>query len=103
MLKLVSGLENIGHHLYCDKYFNSPELFLRLNALGFGACSARTNMHGIPDSLKSTASMGRGRVKSTSSDSLLALQCKTKRKVTMISTIHDDSMVSRLAEGGRKL
>ena len=44
-------------------------------------------------------------MKSTSSDGLLALQWQDKRKVTMISTIHDDSMVSkrrrtRLAEGG---
>ena len=105
VLKLVSGLENKGHHLYCDNYYSSPELFLRLKALGFGACgTARTNRRGIPASLKSTASMGRGQVKSTSSDGLLALQWQDKRKVTMISTIHYDSMVSkrrrtRLAEG----
>ena len=69
VLKPLSGLENKGHHLYCD---NSPELFLRLKALGFEACgTARTNRHGIPASLKSTDSMGRGHVKSTSSDGLL--------------------------------
>ena len=104
VLKLVSGLENKGHHLYCDNYYSSPELFLRLKALGFGACGTGTNRRGIPASLKSTASMGRGQVKSTSSDGLLALLWQDKRKVTMISTIHDDSMVSkrrtRLAEGG---
>ena len=106
VLKLVSGLENKGHHLYCDNYYSSPELFLRLKALGFGACNTtRTSRHGNPASFKLTASMGRGQEKSTSSDGLLALQWQDKRKVTMISTIHDDSMVSqrgrtRLAEGG---
>ena len=37
VLKLVEGLENKGHHLYCDKYYTSPVLF-SLCTLGFGAC-----------------------------------------------------------------
>ncbi len=38
VLKLVEGLEQKGHHLYCDNYYTSPTLFSSLRALGFGVC-----------------------------------------------------------------
>ena len=37
VLKLVEGLENKGHNLYCDNYYTSPVLF-SLSTLGFEAC-----------------------------------------------------------------
>ena len=106
MLQLVKGLEHRGHVLYCDNYYSSHELFLKLRSLGFGACgTVRTNRRGIPSSFKSKASLKKGEVRASQSDELLTLQWQDKRKVTVISTIHDDSMVvkrrrTRFATGG---
>ena len=106
VLQLVKRLEHRGHVSYCDNYYSSPELFLKLRSLGFGACgTVRTNRRGIPSSFKSKASLKKGEVRASQSDELLTLQWQDKRKVTVISTIHDDSMVvkcrrTRFATGG---
>ncbi len=53
VLKLAEGLRQKGHHLYVDKWYTSPTLFLDLKALGFGACgTVRTNRKGMPDEMK---------------------------------------------------
>ena len=30
VMKLVEGLQNKGHHLYCDNFYSSPDLFTDL-------------------------------------------------------------------------
>ena len=52
--------------------------------------------------------MSKGDIQSLSKDGLLAVKWMDKRQVTMISTIHDDSMApvqrrSRFADGGREV
>ena len=96
MLKLVEGLENSGRHLYCDNYYSSPQLFLALWSLGIGACgTVRTNRRGVPAAMRSRAKMTKGEVKSINKEGILSLQWMDKRKVTVISTLHNDDMVSK--------
>lgn len=92
VLRLVEGLENKGHHLYCDNYYTSPDLFLALKNLGFGACgTVRVNRRGVPASIKAKEKMQKGEIKSVSTDGVLALKWQDKRQVTILTTIHDSS------------
>ena len=106
MLKLVEGLEHKGHHLYCDNYYTSPNLFSSLRQVGFGACgTARGNRRRMPKAVVA-AKLKKGEVTSSEVEKgMLALRWIDKRAVTMLSTLHDDSMVtkrrrSRLATDG---
>ena len=109
VLELAKGLENRGHNLYCDNnYYTSIPLFSSLQRLGFGACgTVRSNRRGVPKEV-TTTKLAKGEVLTAQADhGILAMQWKDKRAVTLLSTIHDDSMVSkvrrtRLAPGGRE-
>ena len=106
VMKLVEGLENNGHHLYCDSFYSSPALFIDLRELGFGACgTVRLNRKGLPKRIKSECKMSKGEVKSVKRNGLLFLKWMDKRAATMITTIHDESVVpvqrrSRFGAGG---
>ena len=106
VLKLLEGLENKGHHVYCDNYYTSPTLFSSLLQLGFGACgTVRLDGRRMPQAI-SDAKLNKGEVFSCEVETgMQALKWRDKRHVTMLSTIHDTSMVtkrrrSRLAPGG---
>ena len=108
VLKLVEGLEQKGHHIYCDNYYTSPALFSDLRRLGFGACgTVRVDRRGMPIEVK-TAKLKKGEMKSAVvEEGMLALKWMDKRPVTMLSTIHDESTVTkrrrtRLAPGGHE-
>ena len=109
VMKLVEGLQNKGHHLYCDNFYSSPDLFTDLQRLGFGACgTVRLNRQGLPERIQCQSKLSKGEVISVTNHGLLSLKWMDKRAVTMISTIHDDSMVatsrrSRFAEGGQEV
>ena len=94
-LKLVEGLKNKGHHLYCDNYYTSPVLF-SLHTLVFGACgTVRVDRRGMPKEVI-TAKLKKGEVISAEVEKgMLALKWMDKRQVNMLSTIHDDSMMSK--------
>lgn len=95
VLKLLEGLEGRGHHVYTDNYYSSPALFGDLQRLGFGACgTVRKNRRGMPDEMK--AKLKKGEVMSQQIDSsMLVLKWMDKREVMMLSTIHDDSFVTK--------
>ena len=62
VMKLVEGLENLGHHLYCDNFYTSPALFSSLWNLGFGACgTVHVNRKRIPKSF-AAAKLKKGEV-----------------------------------------
>ena len=47
VLELTKGLQNRGHHLFCDNYYTGVPLFSSLRELGFGACGTlRVNRRG---------------------------------------------------------
>ena len=95
VLKLLGGLEGRGHHVYTDNYYSSPALFSDLRRLGFGTCgTVRTNRRGLPKEMN--AKLKKGETLSKQVDgSMMALKWMDKRPVTMLSTIHDDSFVTK--------
>ena len=91
----VEGLERRGYHIYTDNFYTSPALFGDLRRLGFGACgTVRINRRGVPSEMK--APLKKGETTSALIDSsMMALKWMDKRPVVMLSTIHDNSFVTK--------
>ena len=107
VLKLLEGREGRGHHVYTDNYYSSPALFGDLQRHDFSACgTVRTNRRGLPKEM--SAKLKKGEMVSKQVDgSMMALKWMDKRPVMMLTTIHDDSFVtkkrrSRAAPGGEE-
>ena len=85
-----------GHHVYIDNLYTSPALFSDLRDMGFGACgTVRANRRGMPAEFKQSLAMGE--VRSVAIDeSITALKWADKRQVHMLSTLHDDAMVTKV-------
>ena len=98
-------LEAKGYVIFTDNFYSSPALFKELGQKGFGACgTARKDRRGIPTTVRD-ARLKKGEKVSSTDDGLLALKWHDKRDVVMLSTYHDDSMVtksrrSRAVQGG---
>jgi hypothetical protein len=93
---LLKGLEGRGHHVYTDNYYSSPALFSELHDLGFGACgTVRVNRRGLPPEMKTTMAKG-DTISAQVDDSMMALKWMDKRPVSMLSTIHDNSMTTKV-------
>ena len=107
VIALVEKLDGRGHHVYVDNYYTSPALFSELRERGFGACgTVRVNRRGMPPELKKNLEKGSICLVAID-DSMMALKWADKRQVSMLSTVHDDSTVTktrrtRLAPGGRE-
>ena len=90
--------------MYMDNYYTS-RTFLPLQQLGFGACgTVRVNRHGMPKEVTEAKLKGE-MTTSEVKKGMLALKWQDKRAVVMLSTIHDDSRVTkcrrtRLVAGG---
>ena len=95
VLKLLEGLENPGHHVNTDNYYSCPSLFQNLRRLGFGACgTVRTNRHGVPEEIK--AKLQKGEIVSKMIDNnVLALKWMDKHPMAMLTTVHDNSVVTK--------
>ena len=53
VLELTKSLWNKGHHIYCDNFYTSPSLCLKLEEKGTGCCgTVRINCKGIPISFQ---------------------------------------------------
>ena len=84
-----------GYRVYTDNFYTSPDLYLHLRDLGFKACgTVRLNRRGIPVEVRQ-AKLKKGEIASFHDDMLLTLKWKDKRDVTLLSTFHDDSMISK--------
>jgi len=105
VIDLLKGLENRGYHVYFDNFYTSPALCKHLLTLGFGSCgTVRIDRRNIPAKFKEAAPK-KGEIATYHDGELLGLKWKDKRLVCMLSTIHDDSMVTkqrctRLVSGG---
>lgn len=96
VVKLAEGLEHLGHHLYCDNFYTSPNLFLILQRLGIGACgTVRVNRKGIPATIKSKDKMKKGEITTDLIESGLVIKWMDKRPVTVLTNIHDDTMTTK--------
>lgn len=103
----MENLQGRGHHIYTDNFYCSPALFGELREKGFGACgTVRVNRRGVQPEMKKN--LAKGDVCSVAiDDSMVALKWADKRQVSMLSTVHDDSMVTktrrtRHIQGGRE-
>ena len=77
--------------------------------MGFGACgTVRVNRRGMPKEFRNKTDINKGDVRAVEiSEGLIALQWQDKRLVSMLSTIHNDDIISkrrrtRHAVGGRE-
>ena len=107
VVALLDGLEGRGHHVFTDNYYSSPVLFAELRDLGFGACgTVHINRRGLPAEIKATLSKG-DIISALVDETMMALKWMDKRPVSMLTTIHDDTMMTKLrrtrrAEGGQE-
>lgn len=106
-MALVEKLQGRGHHIYTDNYYSSPALFTELREKGFGACgTVRVNRRGVPPEIKKN--LAKGEICSVAIDeTMVALKWADKRQVSMLSTVHDDSVLTktrrtRHVQGGRE-
>ena len=107
VLELVDDarLHHKGYAVFTNNFYSSPALFRDLLTRGFGACgTAHKDRCGISPS-PHTTTLQRGDVVSSKDDGILSLKWKDKRDVLMLSTYHDQSMVtkswsSRRVDGG---
>ena len=101
VLKLLDGLEHKGHHVYMDNYYTSPALFAELRRRGFGACgTVRTHTTGLPIEMKRIPVKG-DIISAHVDDSMMALKWMDKRPVSMLTTIHDNSMTTKTRRKSR--
>ena len=88
---LLDRFLNKGHSLFVDNYYSSPTLFEYLHQYKTGACgTVRKDRAGLP-AFEEKQKPGEQVFYHT--DNLLALQWIDKRKVTMLSTLHEPIMV----------
>jgi len=84
------GLIDLGHHIYMDNYYTSPELFRELesqNTYAFG--TLRVNRKGVPDAMKIKRKLRPTECIFQRSENLLVVKYHDKRDVCMLSTIHE--------------
>ncbi|XP_071954166.1 piggyBac transposable element-derived protein 4-like [Antedon mediterranea] len=79
------------HHVYMDNYFSSPAVFQDLENQGTGACGTmRCDRIGTPQSIKvKVKDMAVGDTVFERDGNKLFVTWKDKRKVTVISTVHN--------------
>ena len=106
-MALVEKLKGRGHHVYTDNFYSSPALFAELKEHGFGACgTVQINRKGMLAELK--VNLPRGDMCTVAIDEcMVALKWADKHQVPMLSTVYDDSMITksrrtRQAKGGRE-
>ncbi|XP_047444335.1 piggyBac transposable element-derived protein 4-like [Mugil cephalus] len=100
-----------GYHVYMDSFFTSPQLFLDLAGMKFGACGTyRDNMKGCPTGRENalTSRSERGTVRWIREGSLVFLKWMDKLEVSVCSTIHpaaSEEFVKRRLKGkdGRRV
>jgi hypothetical protein len=99
VVKLVQPLFNLGHSLWMDNYYNSPDLCLLLKKNKINvAGTLRLNRKNVPDSLKN-AKLKRGELDAYHSQGIMVMKWVDKKPVTFISTFHDASLISREIRG----
>ena len=107
VLSLVRELEGRKHDIYMDNFYSSPSLFTQLARRGFGACgTVNVKRRGMPTEMQREIAKGEV-IAIDLHQGMMALKWKDKRPVTMLTTIHDDRMISkrrrtRRAEGGQE-
>uniref|UniRef100_A0A1Y1N5A9 PiggyBac transposable element-derived protein domain-containing protein n=1 Tax=Photinus pyralis TaxID=7054 RepID=A0A1Y1N5A9_PHOPY len=89
---LLKSYLDYGHSLYTDNYYSSPILSNYLFDRKTNSCgTVRLTRKHMP---KLSKNINRGDVSWKSSEKMLVIRWKDRRDVTMISTMHENKMVS---------
>ena len=99
VVKLVEPLFNLGHTLWMDNYYNSPELchLLKQHKVNV-AGTLRLNRKNVPATIKQTK-LSKGELVAYHSQGIMVLKWLDKKPVSFISTFHNASMVSTEKRG----
>lgn len=92
---LLRGYQGIGHHLYVDNFYTSPQLFKELLNDGTLACgTVRNNRKGFPPALKENLDRSQSLfLKSEMKEGFMTVvHWKHKRDVNALSTIHGNAV-----------
>jgi hypothetical protein len=61
---VMRRVENVGHNLYMDNFFSSPDLFTNLHSRKINCCgTVRLNRKGMPQEFRKTMKLTRGDIK----------------------------------------
>ena len=87
---LTRGVEGVGHKLYMDNFFSSPDLFDDLAQKKISCCgTVRLNRKGMPkDLLPKTLKLKRGDLRVRTRGYMTAVAWKDKRGVCLLTNIH---------------
>ncbi|KAI8430377.1 hypothetical protein MSG28_000667 [Choristoneura fumiferana] len=94
VLTLLQGLENKGHTVWMDNFYNSPALARRLKSLGFDCVGTlRTNRRFVPKELTdlTKAKMRPGQITGLTSGDVDLMVWRDQNRVAMISTYHGNA------------
>ena len=95
VIDLLKDLVGKGHHVYFDNFYTSPQLCKTLLTQGFGSCgTVRLDRKDIPLSFKRKA-VQFGQVVYYTDGPLLGLKWMDKRIVSLLTTIHDETMITK--------
>ena len=96
VLKLLEGFEHRGHHVYMDNYYTSPTFLPHCYSLGLEhvvlcastgkECPRRSWQQSLKKGEMTSSEVQKG---------ILALKWQDKQPVVMLSTIHDNSRVTK--------
>lgn len=87
VLDLMDSVLNLGHHVYCDSFFSSPDLFLKLWNEGTVACgTVKPNRKGLPKDLDKIKLKNQGDHIIKQKANLVVSVWRDKRKLTILST-----------------
>ena len=96
VMQLMEKYLGNGHHVYVDNFYTSPTLFTSLWNASTGACGTlRCNRTGTPEVMKKPPRMAKGDMITATEGRLFFLKWKDKRDVNMLTTLHDDSVITK--------
>jgi hypothetical protein len=89
----VSGLttrtENVGHKLYMDNVFSSPDLFDDLHTKAINCCgTVRPNQKGMPTAFGRKLKLKQSDIKTRVKGDLRAVVWKDKQNVNILTDMH---------------
>jgi hypothetical protein len=85
---LTRRVENVGHKLYMDNFFSSPDLFDNLYIRKINCCgTVRLNRKGMPQEFRKTMKLTWGDIRTRVRGNLTAMIWKNKRHVNMLTNM----------------
>eukprot|EP00079_Xenopus_tropicalis_P036071 XP_017949842.1 PREDICTED: piggyBac transposable element-derived protein 4-like [Xenopus tropicalis] len=97
--ELISPLLGRGYHLYVDNFYSSIPLFRALYSLDTPACGTiNRNRKGLPKDLLDKK-LKRGEYYTLRNNELLAIKYSDTKTVFMLTTIHDESVITEQRRG----